>query len=205
MKTTTTLLVLMILLTSHSLTAQTKIGLTGGATFANVTAKLQGISVSPKMRTGFTAGLFIDCPLSSGFSFQPALNFVQKGYKMNDETITDKVSYGYLEVPLNFVYDSKGFFIGAGPSISSGLSGKEKFGSEDTKIKFGSGDDEIKRFEFGANVLTGYKFKGGFMVSANYNLGLNNIQNGNSTEVGTIKNRYFAVKIGYIFSGTKKK
>ncbi len=212
MKSITILLVLMILLTAHSLTAQTKIGLTGGATFGNVTAKLQGISVSPKMRMGFTAGLFIDCPLSSGFSFQPALNFVQKGYKINDETMTDKVSYGYLEVPLNFVYDNKGFFIGAGPSMSSGLSGKEKFvdkqnpsGSGETKIKFGSGNDEIKRFEFGANVLTGYKFKEGFMVSANYNLGLNNIQNGNSTEVGTIKNRYFAVKIGYIFSGTKKK
>jgi len=202
----------MILLTSYSLTAQTKIGLTGGATFANVTAKLQGLSVSPKMRTGFTAGLFADCTLSSNFSFQPALNFVQKGYKSNDETMTDKVSYSYLEIPLNFVYNNKGFFIGAGPSISSGLSGKEKFvdkedpsGSGDTKIKFGSGDDEVKRFELGANVLAGYKFAGGFMVSANYNLGLNNIQNGNTSDVGTIKNKYFAVKIGYIFGGTKKK
>ena len=212
MKTTTTLLVLMILLTSHSLTAQTKIGLTGGVTFANVTAKLQGISISPKMKTGFTAGLFTDFPLSANFSFQPALNFVQKGYSSKDETMTDKVSYSYAEVPLNFVYNNKGFFIGAGPSMAFGLSGKEKFvdkedpsQSGDTKLKFGSGDEEAKRFEFGANVLTGYKFVGGFMVSANYNLGLNNIQNGNSNEVGTIKNRYFAIKIGYIFSGAKKK
>src|SRR6266496_1068657 len=104
MKTTTTLLVLMILLTSHSLTAQTKIGVTGGATFANVTAKLEGISISLKTKTGSTAGLFADCPLSSNFSFQPALNFVQKGYKAKDETESDKVSYSYIEVPLNFVY-----------------------------------------------------------------------------------------------------
>ena len=73
------------------------------------------------------------------------------------------------------------------------------------KIKFGSGDEEIKRFEFGANVLSGYKFANGFVFSANYNLGLNNIQNGNADDVGTIKNRYFAIKIGYLLSGNKRK
>src|SRR5215212_4143226 len=125
MKTITTLLTLMILVTSD-LSAQTKIGLTGGVTFANVTIKSEGISVSPKMRTGFTAGLFTDCPLSSDFSFQPALNFVQKGFSTKDDAFSDKVSYNYVEVPLNFVYNSKGFFIGAGPSMSFGLSGKEK-------------------------------------------------------------------------------
>src|SRR5258708_4016961 len=148
MKSITILLVLMILLTSHSLTAQTKIGLTGGATFANVTAKFDNIKVSLKARTGVTFGLFANCPLSSNFSFQPALNFVQKGYTAKDATTSDKIGYSYLEIPLNFVFNSKGFFIGAGPSLSSGLSGKEKFvdtqdpiGSEDIKIKFGSSKD----------------------------------------------------------------
>jgi Outer membrane protein beta-barrel domain len=212
MKTTTTLLVLMILLTSYSLSAQTKIGLTGGVSFANVTAKYQGISVSPKMKAGFTGGLFAAIPLSSNFSFQPALNFVQKGFSTKDETATDKVSYNYVEVPLNFVYSSRGFFIGAGPSMAFGLSGKEKFvdksdpsNSADTKITFGSGDDEIKRFEFGANFLTGYKTSSGFMFSVNYDVGLNNIQNGDASDVGTIKNKYFAVKIGYVFGGNKMK
>ena len=210
MKSTTTLLVLMILLTSHSLFGQTKIGLTGGVAFANVTAKLQGISISPKLKAGFTAGLFADFALSSNFSFQPAFNFVQKGYNEKDETSTDKVSYSYVEVPLNFIYNSKGFFIGAGPSMAFGLSGKEKYVdkidptySKNTKIKFGSGDEQIKRFELGANVLTGYKFSNGFMFSVNYNLGLSNIQNGNTSEVGTIKNRYFAIKIGFLVSGNK--
>ena len=212
MKTTKTLLVLMILLTSSSLIAQTKIGLTAGASFANIKAKASGISVSGKTKAGFTGGLFIDFPLNSTFSFQPALNFVQKGSKSSDETYSDELNYNYLEIPLNFVYNNSGFFIGAGPSISSGLSGKEKYvdkqdpsQSENTKVIFGSDDDEAKRFEFGANVLTGYKFAGGFMVSANYNLGLSNIANSDVREGGTVKNRYFAVKIGYVFGSTKKK
>ena len=62
MKSNTIPIVLMILLTSHSLSAQTtKIGFIAGASFANVTVKAEGISVSPKLKTGITAGLFVDC------------------------------------------------------------------------------------------------------------------------------------------------
>ena len=108
---------LTILLASHSLTAQTKIGFTAGAAFGNVTVKSQGISASPKQKAGITAGIFANAPLSTNFSFQPALNFVQKGYIVKDETGTEKVSFNYLEVPLNFVYNTKkdgGFFMGQG-------------------------------------------------------------------------------------------
>ena len=107
MKSITTPMVLMILLTSYSLSAQTKIGFTAGASFANVTVKSQGVSASPKLKAGITAGLFVDCLLSANFSFQPALNFVQKGYIVKDETGTEKVNFNYLEVPLNFVYNTK--------------------------------------------------------------------------------------------------
>lgn len=218
MKSIFTTPVLMILLTPGFVSAQTTVGITGGASFANVTVKSGGISVSPKLKTGITAGLFIDAPLSSNFSFQPALNFVQKGYVVKEDSYKDKLNLNYLEVPLNFVYHtnkSEGFFIGAGPSVAFGISGKEKYTDSDfpednstDKIKFGSSDDEIKRIDFGANVLAGYKLAGGFMVSGNYNLGLSNIANtgnDNPDEGGTIKNRYFAIKIGYVFGDTKHK
>jgi hypothetical protein len=212
MKTTTTMLMVIIILTSVSLSAQTSIGLTGGVAFANVTAKAEGVSISLKHRTGFTAGLFMNAPLSKNFYFQPALNFVQKGYDQKEGDASSKLSYNYLELPLNFVYSVKqneGLFIGAGPAISFGLSGKAKVtdpsGSASEKIKFGSGDEEVKRSEFGADVLAGYRFAGGFLISANYYLGLSNIQNGNANDIGTIKNKYFAFKIGYVFGDSKKK
>jgi hypothetical protein len=213
MKTITTFMMLMILLTSRSLSAQTTVGLTGGASFANVTAKAEGISVSAKMKTGFTAGLFVNFPLSSNFSFQPALNFVQKGSKSSDDTYSEKTNFNYFEVPLNFVYNNSGFFAGAGPSISFGLSGRDKFidkidasRSENVKVKFGSDDDQAKRLEFGVNALTGYKTVSGFLFAINYNLGLSNLMNRNpDDEGGTIKNKYFAIKIGFLLNGNKKK
>lgn len=101
---------------------------------------------------------------------------------------------------MNIVYKTqkdRGFFIGAGPSIAYGLSGKEKY--SDSKVKFGSGDDEVKPIDFGINALAGYQFGNGFLFSLNYNLGLSNIQKGNSSEMGTVKNKYFCLKIGYLF------
>ena len=209
-------MMLMTLLASYSLSAQTKIGLTAGASFANITVKAEGISGSPKEKTGFTAGILLNAPLSTNFSFQPALNFVQKGYIVKDETGTEKVMLNYLEVPLNFVYNTQkneGFFIGAGPSISYGISGRDKFtysgsGMPPTseKVKFGKDGEEVKPFDVGANIMAGYLFMGGFMISGNYNFGLSKINNDDdSGGNGTIRNRYFAIKVGYVFGGNKKK
>lgn len=202
----------MILLVSAVSKAQTNVGFTLGGTYSNVTAKSSGISISFKSKAGITAGLFADVSLSSNLSFQPALNFVQKGFKLEQDDVKAVVTYNYLELPLNILYRTQkdyGFFVGAGPSIAYGLSGKEKYSdsqnSEDTKVKFGSGDDEVKPLEFGVNALAGYKFGNGFLFSVSYNLGLSNIQNGNSNETGTVKNRYFALKIGYLFNNKKHK
>ncbi len=205
-------LVSMILLVSIASTAQTNVGFTLGGTYSTVTAKLSGITISPKYKTGITAGLFVDASLSNNLSFQPALNFVQKGAKSEQGEVKDISTYNYLEIPLNIVYKTqkdRGFYIGAGPSIAYGLSGKEKYSdsqnSENTKVKFGSRDDEVKPIDFGVNALAGYKFGNGFLFSLNYNLGLSNIQNGNSSEMGTVKNKYFGLKIGYLFHNDKHK
>lgn len=204
------LMLSLTLLTSITLSAQTTIGITAGVTFANVTVKSQGISASFKLKPGFTAGVLLNAPLSANFILQPALNFVQKGYKIKDVEGTETVTLNYLEVPLNIVYSPKkneGFFIGAGPSIAYGISGKDKVtntGSTMTdlndKIKFGSGADELKGLDFGVNALVGYRLAGGFMISVNYNHSLGKLNNDDgSGENGTIKNNYFSFKIGYAF------
>ncbi len=210
MKSFTFLMTLMILSTAFSLSAQTSIGITAGVSFANVTVKSGFISASPKSKTGITIGIAINTPLSPNFSFQPALNFIQKGYKVKDQGSKETVNFNYLEVPLNFVYSTQkneGFFIGAGPSLAYGISGKDKYTAtgmpdDNQKIKFGSGADKVKTFDFGINALAGFRMKGGFMISANYNLGLSKINNDDgSGDAGTIKNKYFSIKIGYWFRG----
>ncbi len=215
MKKTICLLISFILLMNYSKAQKSSIGFTAGATFASYKLKIEdfeSISINSKTKVGFTVGVVSSIGLGQHFSFQPALNYIQKGGVLKEEGITDKTTLNYLELPLNFVYNThslKGkFFIGAGPSLSIGLSGKDKWddGSniEPTDIKFGSGeDDDFKPFEAGINFLTGYQCKSGFLIAANYNLGLSNIAN--SDEGPKYHNRYFGIRIGYMFGSKIKR
>jgi hypothetical protein len=204
----------MILLSSFASQAQTSLGVTAGASFANVKISAGGISASPKMKTGITAGLMLDAPLSQNFHFQPGLNFVQKGYTAKDDEAKETFNINYIELPLNFGYYSNGFFAGAGPSLAYGMSGKDKLKytdqsipDEDEKIDFGSGEDQIKQFDFGANVTAGYKTRSGFLIAANYTAGLSNLANtgsDNTEDKTKIRNNCFGIKIGYLFAAGHK-
>jgi hypothetical protein len=202
-----------ILLINYANAQKSLFGFTAGATFASYKAKLESVSVTSDTKVGFTAGVTMSSPLGKKFAFRPSLNFVQKGGKQTDEGSSDKTTFNYIELPLNFVYNAgtpKGmFFIGAGPSLSIGLSGKDKWkdgsesGSDD--IKFGSGDDaDLKSFEAGINVLAGYQFKGGFFVAANYDAGVNNIAPDDPQFNTKYHNRYFGIRIGCMFGGKTK-
>ena len=182
-------------------------GFTAGATLSKITAKMEGVSISFQSKIGFTAGVAGDIPISKDFSFMPALNFVQKGSKSKQESYESTTNLNYIEIPLNFVYRVPGksghLFIGAGPSVAYGISGKMKDSDpmlpQDVKVKFGSSaDDDFKPLELAANLLLGYQFKNGFNIAANYNLGLNNI----SPEAGFKgHNNYFGLRLGMMLSG----
>ena len=213
MKKTFCLFITLIVLMNFSIAQKTTIGIQAGATFASYKATIENLSATSKTKVGFTAGLALSAPLGKNFSFRPELNFVQKGGKYNEEGYSDKLMLNYIELPLNFVYNTSsfhnGFFIGAGPSFNVGLSGKDKWkdGSEsgEDDIKFGSdGDYDFKALEIGLNVLAGYQFSGGFFIAANYNAGLNDISLENAGENTKYHNRYFGIRIGYMFNGSIK-
>lgn len=209
------LIVVFSIVTNFIANAQSpRIGFTAGATFANLKAKADGESESAKSKVGLTAGILIDVPLSKNFSFQPALNFVQKGTQ-DEETfmgVTDKykMTINAIELPLNLLYNASSntgnFFIGAGPSLAFNISGKVKYDdgtdsySED--IKFGNNEDEddFKAMDFGANFLTGYRFPNGLQISGHYNVGLSNLFIEGSSDY-SLKSSYFGVKIGLLLNG----
>ena len=198
---------------SFSVTAycqKTRFGITAGASLANTMVKADNISVSADNKVGFTAGGLADIPISENFLFQPAVNYVMKGaqVKMPEYDYKSSLTLHYVEMPLNVLFkpdmQKVNFFIGAGPSIAVALSGEEREtdnGNTTTyKYKIGSNPDEhdFKRMDFGANFITGIETKSGFLIAINYNLGLSNIAPGSSDD-GTIKNRYFGFKVGYMF------
>jgi hypothetical protein len=208
-----------IVVVSHFIVnAQTvRLGFTAGAAFANYKSKETGQTDNGNSKTGLAAGVLVDIPAGKHFSFQPAVNFVQKGTKEEQTTggVTEKVTINVncIEVPLNFLYNARSnngnFFIGAGPSLAFALSGKGKFddgsNSLSVDLKFGSDPNDImKGIDLGANFLTGYCFHNGLFLSVNYNMGLSNLNPAGSND-GTLKSHYFGIKLGYLLNGKGKK
>lgn len=210
----------MVCVTSHYyvIAQNTKFGFTAGASLANYKIKAAGASITAESKIGITAGMIADIPINKSFSFQPAVNYVQKGTKSEEDwgggiTVKSSTTVNCIEVPLNFLYNVHGkggnFFIGAGPSFTYSISGNDKYddGSSSTneKIKFGdSDDDDMKAFDLGANFLTGYCFKNGLLISVNYNTGLSNLVPGESDGY-SVKSSYFGLRLGYMLKGAGKK
>ncbi len=193
---------------NYSFAQKATFGITAGATLASYKATIEDISMTSDGHTGFTAGLVASIPVSKKISFRPQLNYVQKGGKVSDQDFTDKLTLNYLELPLNFVLNAPTknglFFVGAGPSLSFGLSGKDKWEdnmeSGKSDIHFGnSADDDLKAFEAAINVLAGYQFSGGFFVQANYNAGISNLAIEDPEFSSKYHNRYFGLGVGIMF------
>lgn len=213
MKKTILLVITFINLMIFSNAQKSSFGVTGGATLASYKIDVMGVGVTSDSRVGYSIGAFFSVPMGKSFCFQPGLSFLQKGGTIKDDSYEDNLTLSYLELPLNFVYytsaGKRGFFCGAGPAAGWGLSGKDKYsdGTSDD-IHFGSSsDDDFKAFELSANILAGYQFKKGFMIAANYNFGLTNTANNDPDYPdydATYHNRYWGLRLGYMFPGKKK-
>jgi hypothetical protein len=179
----------------------------------------------PQANPSFFVGGYADIAISSQFSIQPGLSVLGKGvkYKQSGTEIIDGDSYTYagsatistlyLEVPVNVVgkipAGSGNVFVGAGPYLGYALSGKTKSKlsisgagmnfseSDEEDMEFGSGEDEMKRIEFGVNFLGGYELKNGLSINFGYGLGLSNLVN--TSGDGKASNRVLSVGLGFRF------
>lgn len=190
---------------------KTSFGLTAGGTNSNFKFKSEGESVTGDSKMGMAAGLVVNSALSEKCSLLSGLQFVQKGTKMEVDdggsTMSVDLNTNWLEVPVNLVYNTGKFYIGAGPSLSFGIGGKWKVkfeGEEESEnVNFGnSDDDDMKGFDFGANVVAGFQFTNGIFLAANFNQGFSNLAPGDSGD-GSIKSHYFGLHLGYMFKGKK--
>jgi len=153
---------------------------------------------------GFHVGGIADVSLSKQFSVQPQLLFNSKGASLSSQS---KLNIYALDVPVNFLYKSGGFFAGIGPNFSYGLSAKSKTEGEDSQdmykketIEGGDEASTLKRFELGANATLGFKFNNGIFISANYMQGLSNISNMN-VDNQKYHTRLVGLSVGYMLCG----
>ena len=212
--------IFVLLFLAMSFLGFSQFGFQAGATFANVQVKASGLTIKTDSKVGFTAGVVASLPLASAIKLRPELNFVQKGAKvdMSESGFVDKttLTLNYIEVPVNIVFEpkmaSKGkLFLGAGPSLGFGISGKSKNESSNgsggtttdkTDIKFGSDEnnDDFKSVDFGLNFIGGYQLANGVFFSASYTLGLSDYSLDPDAKQ---KNHVFAIRLGYMLHGNK--
>jgi len=152
---------------------------------------------------GFHVGGLADISLANHISVQPAVLFNSKSTVYSSE---GKIKMNAIDVPINFLYKTSGFFVGLGPNLSYGISAKTKMGDETQnwyeKYPVGEGDEEksmLKRFEIGANLTMGYQFKNNILVSTSYTQGVGNISGVTEGEFGKIRTRQIGLSIGYFF------
>ena len=150
---------------------------------------------------------------------------VESGDKNNSSSLYTKATTRpqYIEIPLNFVGkipvgEDTRLFAGIGPYFAFGVAGKNKVSStiggvttsSESNIKwdddtpFNSGDpdqgyNKFKRFDYGGNLMVGAEIHG-FILSAQYGLGLAKINSGSSdSNNDKNKNRVFSVSAGFLF------
>jgi len=206
MKTITKLLLLATAFLTTNVFSQTSVGFTAGTSIAAIRSKVDKSETSDS-KAGLTAGVILNCPLSSHVSIQPALSFIQKGGK--EKGGSGKAILNYLELPVNLIYNTNdyyGFFIGGGPALSAGLSGKDIYTynnvTQKDDIKFGK-DKDFKRMEVSGNLLGGYRFPVGLLLAVNYDMGFSNLFHDKALD-GKLTTRYIGIRLGYLISSYKK-
>ncbi len=192
---------------------KSKVGFYTGYTNANMYGKIGGERVKDDPLPGITFGLVLDAPIKkSHISFSPTLSYVQKGrVTFNENTrasnLKEWIALRYAQLNANFVYNTNGakgnWFIGGGPSISFDLPSKKVSKTDDlkteTNLNFGQeANSDVRGIDYGANLVTGYRLKGGFFFSFNYTVGIRNlvpVQDGNDNN---IRNHFWGINLGFL-------
>lgn len=127
----------------------------------------------------------------------------------------NRTSLNYIQVPVNAIYrvdfGFAGLLLQAGPYFGYALSGKFVSESIDDDlsgigiimpnergefdIEFGSGNDEMRRFDFGVGFGAGLQF-GALQAVLGYNIGLSDLTN---LDNSTMKNNGLALTLTYLF------
>lgn len=161
--------------------------------------------VSGTPLTGFALGLFADVPLHKNLSFRPSLEYSFEGYHATPAGGTPlNIHVAYLSAPLDLVYHTnvfnKRFFVGAGPYMAYALNGTYTEKGINTDMQFGNNyaaGDNLRRMDFGANMMAGILMDRNFILGATFDFGLKNIAPDGSA--ASVRTRSFGLTLGYVF------
>jgi hypothetical protein len=190
-----------------------KVGLSLPYQYNKTTASSGNFERTNDMIVSFHAGLIVNLKVSEHASFQPSLQVSGKGSKFSymagvnmDIPAEQKFHLNYVELALPVLYNisiNKNFlFIGGGPALAYGISGKEE--SSFTSTTSDPFKTFLKRFDAAIILQSGIRIKS-LQASVEYNYGLYNflrneepyVQNGAK---GIWKNRSVGLSVAYFWN-----
>ncbi|MBI9068616.1 MAG: PorT family protein [Salinivirgaceae bacterium] len=155
---------------------------------------------------GLNLGILVEKPLIKSFSLETGVIYNIKGSKESGSFFgsdySAKMRLNYIDVPLYFKHTHKtrykeNYFIKAGPYVSFCLAGTIRVSETDgdgkivASIDWGTEKNELKQFDYGANMALGIDFSR-VILSLNYSHGLRDIANLNDH---TLQNRVLSISL----------
>jgi hypothetical protein len=179
-------------------------GAKGGITYATLPEFSSAAEVDTGYRPGVLAGGFAAIEFGRVYAFQPEFLYAMKGVHIHpsDQSIQGAIELSYVEIPLLFRVSPKtkgrvGVDLFAGPALAFRLSakatsdGSQTSNTEDLK-------DDVKGTDVGL-VVGGGVHIGKVSIEARWTEGLVNILSRPVDGDPEMKNRSFAILVGYKF------
>jgi len=191
MKTSTTALILVLLVSIGSYAQGLSGGVKAGLNLANQTYSGNGYTTSPSFLPALHAGVYLTAMLSEHIGVQPELLYSGQGAKSGSE----KWKLSYVSIPVLFRYNVNSLLsFHAGPQFGVLLSAKDKIGSNTVDIKdnFKSSDVSLA-LGVGIDLPMKLNFTGRFVK------GLSDINDTGSSI--TAKNYILQLSVGYKLFG----
>ncbi len=161
--------------------------------------------------TGFFGGGYVNIPLTSQLSVEPALYYTQKGYELRGElnvkgldflgaNAKARLTSNYIDLPVLLKGNFNGFQVFAGPQISylakSDLRTTAGVLGFNLLNKTMDATEQFNRWDAGITGGVGYQFANGLNVSAAYDHGLLRADKNKNMNA---YNRSFKVGLGISF------
>lgn len=168
-------------------------GLKGGVNSSTITD--EGNS-SLKRLLGGVGGVFVGGDVTSNVGIQVEGLYSMRGAKDTSDATETTLRMNYIDVPVLLRVGTgsgsgMGFHVFTGPQVSYLLNAKATSGALSIDLK-----DDIEKIDFGWTLGVGVEANK-FLVDARYTMGLKNMSKAGSGADSEVKNRTFAVMIGY--------
>ncbi len=133
-----------------------------------------------EFNTGLNAGIYTNIPISPGFSFEPSLEYSQKGAEFTTIGNTEiKSRISYIDLPIMAKYNfTPAFGLFAGPQVSFFVDQETKIESGSSTTTFEGDNDSYRKSLAGGKIGLSYSF-GTVMVNASYATDFQNLYRDN--------------------------